>query len=482
MMAAIYNNSGKIRPQVSLVKSLTSAISIGSGGSVGREGPIVQIGASFGSTLGQLLNLKPRDTITLVAAGVAGGIAATFNAPIGGVIFAIELILPEFSILTFLPLVVSATFATFVASLFLGVEPAFIIPAYQFVSSYEFFFYILLGFLSAFVAILYIKVLYGTEDFFDNLNINSYVKATAGALLLGVIGYVLMLLFGHYYVFGVGYGFITDTLQNNSASLFLIVLLVFLKIVANSLTLAAGGSGGIFAPSLFMGIGTGAAVGIVVNTLFPAITAPVSAYALVGMAAVVAGTTGASLTAIVMTFEMTRDYEIMLPLMLAVVIAHFTTRYIYKETIYSKKLSRRGLNIQSDKLVNIFKITSIKEVLSSHIIYATKEMAATEALVLMTVNDFTLLPIIDGESVVGIVKLSDLNSLYEDEGEILISELYTPCKLEVDMSGNTFDALIAMEESGYSFTLVRDGGKIVGVTTRTKILNTYFEKRRRLLE
>ncbi len=482
VMSAVYENGGKIRPIVSIIKSFASAISIGSGGSVGREGPIVQIGASFGSSLGQIFKLKPRETIILVAAGVAGGIAATFNAPIGGVTFAIELILPEFSILTFLPLIISSTVATYIASLFLGLAPAFVIPTYHFVSPYEFIFYIALGFLSAFVAILYIKTLYGMEDFFEKIKINPYLKGIIGSLILGIIGYVLYRFFGHYYIFGVGYSFITDTLLNKNTTLIVVFVLIFLKIIANSLTLGAGGSGGIFAPSLFMGIGSGAVIGIIVNNLFPGIVAPVSAYALVGMAAVVAGTTSASLTAIVMTFEMTRNYEIMLPLMLAVGISHFTTRLLYKENIYTKKLVRRGIHVQSDKLVSIFKLTEVKEVINPNIIYVTKDMLVNEALVLMTVNDLAVLPVIDGNEVLGVVKYTDLFNFYDTDADKPILDLIIDLDIIISPKNDTVEAMEKMGNNKVGLLVVKDNDKILGITTRNKIIKKYFEKRKRLLD
>ena len=479
VMDGVFENGGKIRPIVSLVKSLASAISIGSGGSVGREGPIVQIGASFGSTLGQIFNLKPRETITLVAAGAAGGIAATFNAPIGGVAFAIELILPEFSILTLLPLVVSSSVATYIASLFLGTAPAFIIPTYHFVSPYEFIFYMILGFISAFVAIIYIKSLYGMDDLFEKMKINHYIKGIIGSLLLGITGYLIFRIYGNYYIFGVGYSFITDTLLNKNTTFMLVFSMIFLKIIANSLTLGAGGSGGIFAPSIFMGIGTGAAIGIIVNFLFPNITAPVSAYALVGMAAVVAGTTGASLTAIIMTFEMTRNYEIMLPLMLAVVISHFTTRSLYKENIYTKKLSQRGIHIQSDKLVSIFKLTSVKETMERDFIYIKKDMSVNKVLTLMVGNNLAILPVIDNNNTIGVVKYTDF---YNVNGEKPITNYIIKMNIEILPKDNTINAMKKMDENKVGLLVIKEKGKILGITTRNKIIKKYFEKRKRLLD
>ncbi len=478
VMAAILKRGGKIRSVVAVVKAIASAICIGSGGSVGREGPIVQIGASFGSTLGQLFRLKPQETISLVCAGVAGGIAATFNAPIGGVAFALELMLPEFSILRLMPLVVSATIATYIGSVFLGTEPAFIIPQYSLVSPYEFIFYIILGFAAGGVAIIYIKTLYGMERLVDNIKCNSYIKASIGGLLLGICGYILYRTIGHYYIFGVGYSFITDALNAHSWTLPVILLLLFAKIFANSLTLSSGGSGGVFAPSLFIGIATGSLIGIIVNHLFPNITAPVSAYALVGMAAVVSGTTGAALTSIIMTFEMTRNYEIMLPLMLSVVIASFVTRFFYHETIYTKKFSQNGSSIHLDKLINIFRLTPVRELVNHNIVFVKPEMSIEDALSILVFHNFTYIPVIDNEKCLGTVTFRDI---YGIEGSQKIKDYIIRQDLDIDISADSVEALKRMDSNQLGLLIVYDQERIAGYITRQDILKKYFEKRELLL-
>jgi len=480
VMYSILDKGGKIRPIVSIVKSLASAICIGSGGSVGREGPIVQIGASFGSTLGSLFRLKPQEIITLVCVGVAGSIAATFNAPIGGVAFAIELMLPEFSILKLMPLVVGATVATAVSTHFIGTEPAFIIPSYKLVSSYEFLFYVVLGFLAGFAAIAYIHTLYWTEDFFDKLKINHYLKGAISGLLLGACGYILMKTVGHYYVFGVGYSFITDALTNHYTPFLIMLLLLALKILANSLTLAGGGSGGVFAPSLFIGIGVGALVGISVNHCCPEISAPVSAYALVGMAAVVAGTTGAAFTSIIITFEMTRNYEIMLPLMLSVVVASFVTRFFYRENIYTKKLSRRGVSIQLDKFINIFKVTAVKEAAVKEIVFVKPGVSVEDTLSIMLFHNLTFIPVIDGSRCEGVVGFRQIYSAHSNDN---IGKYVDNVDVYIDENDDMIAALQKMEKNRIGFLLVRDGAEeIRGLVTRNKIIEKYFMKRKLMIE
>jgi CIC family chloride channel protein len=479
VMVAVMENRGVIRPVVALIKSLASAISIGAGGSVGREGPIVQIGASFGSTLGQMLKLSPREVIILVGAGVAGSIGATFNAPIGGIIFAIELILPEYSIMTIMPLVISSTIATHISLLILGNSPAFTLPMYQFVSSYELSFYLVLGILAGLVSIGFIAVLYRTEDFFDELPVNSTIKALAGGVLVGLIGYVLFRLFGEYYVFGVGYAFLTEVLANNVPVVLLLVALLLAKIAANALTLAAGGSGGIFAPSLFLGAAIGGAVGLTVNSLFPELTACPSAYAIVGMAAVVAGTTGASLTAVIMIFEMTRNYEIMLPLMLSVVVAHFITAKFYRETIYTKKLTRRGIRIQLDKRIPIFRTVRVVDIMKTSFASCSPSTRVGEVSELMHEKAIGLLPVMEGQQVVGTISYEELyrSGCRDDES---IEKLFTHRDITIDQNSDLYEALNRMKKVRTNLLIVTGPSGAAGFVTRNMIISSYLTKREAL--
>ncbi len=245
VMEAITLRNGIIRPRVVFAKLFASAIYIASGGSAGREGPVIQIGSAIGSAVGQFLRVNARRMRTFVACGAASGIAAAFNAPIAGALFASEVILGDFAVSQFSAVVVSSVMATVVSRHFLGDFPAFIVPQYQLESPYELIFYVILGFLAAGAALLFIKTLYASEDFFDNLKWPEYVKAGLGGLGIGLIG----LLFPE--IFGVGYDTIDSALQNNLIWKIALAL-VFIKILATSLSLGSGGSGGIFAPSLFI--------------------------------------------------------------------------------------------------------------------------------------------------------------------------------------------------------------------------------------
>jgi len=348
VIEAVYYRKGVIRPVVSVVKALASALSIGSGGSIGREGPIIQIGSSFGSTMGQLLRLPSWQKVTLIAAGAGGGIAATFNTPIGGVLFALEIIMPEFSARTLVPVVTATATATYIGRLFFGPHPSFFIPAleltfFRLTNPIVLLAYAALGAITGLVSALFISSIYGFQRFFEHrVKGGYYVQHAAGMLMVGLMLYVFMSRFGHYYVGGVGYATIQDILASVQFPLYLLILLFVAKLLATSLTLGSGASGGIFSPALFLGATAGAAYGVVLHHLFPALDIAVPAFAVVGMGGVVAGATGAALASIVMIFEMTLDYTIIIPMTLTVAISYAVRKSMMRDSIYTRKLVLRG--------------------------------------------------------------------------------------------------------------------------------------------
>ena len=337
VMAAIEIRGGRIRPVVILVKAVASAITIGSGGAVGREGPIIQIGAAVGSTLGQFLKIDRQRLLTLVGAGAAGGIAATFNAPIAGVMFTLEVLAAEFGVASVSSMVFASVSASVVARLFLGDYPAFHVPAYELVSNWELLMYLGLGVLAAAAALLFVRALYFSEDVFDRWRIPAWIKPPIAGIAIGLIGYFLP------QVFGTGFAAMDSALRGELA-LWLLAVLIFARIAATSLTLGGGFSGGVFAPALFIGAMLGGSYGKIMQTLFPGVTASSGAYAAVGMAAVFAGAARAPVTSIVILFEMTLDYRIMLPLMFATVVATLLASRFEPESIYTLKLVRRGID------------------------------------------------------------------------------------------------------------------------------------------
>ena len=343
---AIYYLKAVVRPIVAVIKSLASATSIGSGGSVGREGPIIQIGAAFGSWSGGLCRVSHWQRATLVAAGGGAGIAATFNTPIGGVLFAVEILLHEISARTLVPVALATATATYVSHAFFGDHPAFPVPQIAVGGNGGIVLlpaFVLLGAVLAVASVVFIRGLYATEDCFETfIPRHDYLRHVTGMLLLGVMMFVLLRMTGHYYVEGVGYATIMDVLSGTLTSIPLLLALFVLKLAATSLTLGSGASGGVFSPSLVMGTTVGAAFGIGLRALFPAWHIDPAAFALAGMAGMVAGATGAALAAIVMLFEMTLDYGMVLPMALTVAVSHGLRRQLLSESIYTMKLARRG--------------------------------------------------------------------------------------------------------------------------------------------
>ena len=358
VMTAVATRGGRIRPVVVLAKAVCSAVTIGSGGSVGREGPIVQIGSALGSTIGQYFKLNDRRIVTLVAAGSAAGIAATFNAPIAGVMFALEVILAEFGVRAFSTIVIASVTASVVSRAALGDYPAFEVPrTFYLHSPWELIFYLGLGALSGAGALAYIKTLYVFEDLFDNWKFPDYLKPAIGGLLLGVVGFFLP------QTFGTGFGTIAETLRSNVA-IWLLVILIFAKILATSFTLGSGASGGVFAPALFIGAVLGGAYGQFVHAIFPGITESSGAYAMVGMAAVFAGSARAPITAIIILFEMTQDYRMILPLMFATVVSTVLSQKFEPESIYTLKLKRKGLDVRAKKDQNLMSAILVEEAMT----------------------------------------------------------------------------------------------------------------------
>jgi CIC family chloride channel protein len=378
VMDAIYYQEGAIRPVVAVVKSLASALSIGSGAAVGREGPIIQIGASFASTVGGLTGMMPWQRITLVAAGAGAGIAATFNTPIGGVMFAIELMMPEVSVRTFLPVALATGTATYVGRLFLGLRPAFLVPSISALSAAHpasalvLVLYAALGALMGLAATAFIRGLSWAEDLFDEIK-EPYIRHILGTLMIGLLIYGLMRGFGHYYVEGVGYATVQAVLLGELPVLYLLVLLFACKLFATSVSLGSGSSGGIFSPSLFMGAMLGGAFGALMSAIHPGAGLSVPAFAMVGMAAMVGGGTGAVMTAVTMIFEMTRDYDIVMPMILAVALSVGVRRVLSRENIYTIKLVARRHFIPKALHANMFLVRHANDVMDRDVLVLPAE-------------------------------------------------------------------------------------------------------------
>ena len=486
VMDAIYYERGIIRPVVAVVKSIASALAIGSGAAVGREGPIIQIGSALGSTLGQVIRMQAGQRITLVAAGAGAGIAATFNTPIGGVLFATELMLPEISVNTFLPVAVATGTATFIGRLFFGTEPAFSVPSNLAAipnepgSALTLMLYALLGAIIGVAAAGFIRGLHWLEDGFDRIP-GRYLRHALGMLLVGILMYGFWRAAGHYYVEGVGYSTIQATLHGQVLGAWFLLLLFVSKLLATSISLGSGSSGGVFSPSLFMGAALGAAFASVVTMLWPGAPVSLPAFAMVGMGAMVGGGTGAAMTAVTMIFEMTRDYDIVLPMILAVALALGVRRMLSRENIYTLKLVRRGHPIPKALHANLFLVRSAAEIMERDVLVldeatpfaAFQDMAAAQGGLRHVVVTR------DGKIVGGLRVNTDLRTaLGAAAGGVLLGSLVRPNFTTVRESDVAFDVITNIRQRRAAMAIVisrpkgADPERVLGVITKEHVADT----------
>ena len=343
------------------------------------------IGLAKANLKGKVTNLNKVGDIEGTYAGAGAGIAATFNTPLGGVLFAVEMLLPEVSTRTFLPVVVATATATYAGRIAFGLDPAFIVPIAELpvseaVDMVQLVGYALLGLVAGVASWAFIRSLAWCEDVFPNLPGNEYTQNFIGMLLIGILGYAFFVFTGQYHTYGVGYATIQDILNDQPYTVALLLLLLAAKIGATSISLGAGASGGVFSPSLFIGAALGGAVGVVGMALFPAHGFSAAEFALVGMGALVGGATGASMTAIIMIFEMTRDYNVIVPLVLAVGIAVGMRRWLVADNIYTIKLRHRGRPIPQIRHTNMYLVRQVKELMAKNFVVLPVDMTVSDAL------------------------------------------------------------------------------------------------------
>ncbi|MGH6680728.1 MAG: chloride channel protein [Bradyrhizobium sp.] len=464
VMDSIYYQSGIIRPIVAVVKSLASAVAIGTGAAVGREGPIIQIGSALGSTLGQIVPMRTGERIILVAAGAGAGIAATFNTPIGGVMFAIELMMPEVSVRSFLPVAIATGTATFIGRYFFGIQPAFQVPelapiGIDALSAVTLGLYAVLGVIVGVAAAGFVRGLHVVEDLFDKIP-GRYIRHIFGMLLVGILIYALQQNFGHYYVEGVGYATVQAILLRQLSGAGLLVLLFACKLLATSLSLGSGSSGGIFSPSLFMGATIGGAFAALLSVLHLPMPIDVPSFAMVGMGAMVGGGTGAVMTAVTMIFEMTRDYGIVLPMIIAVAFSVGVRRLLSIENIYTLKLYRRGHVIPKALHANMFLVRRAREVMDKDLVQAPANL---------DLNAFLAQPghegrirhvaVFDGSRLVGVLRVNTSlrHALAESQSDVTLREVASRDFTVVREEDIVFDVIQRIWRKGAFMALVVSG-------------------------
>ncbi len=481
VIEAVHAHGGKIPTRVAIWKGITAAISIGSGGSVGREGPVVQVGATVGSAIGQHLQVTRGSLTTLVAAGAAAGIASSFNAPIAGTIFALEIILLDFGVRSFAPIVLASVTSVITAQSLIGQVQEIARPAYEMVSGLEIFPYAILGVIAGAVSLLYVKSLDYAENVFAGAaagrlgqrlaSLPAHWKPAVGGALLGVLGLVAPR------AMGTGYETMNAALLGQLGLATLVTALAA-KLVATSLTLGSGGSGGSFFPAMVLGATLGGAFGTVVHLLFPATTASAGAYALVGMGAVVAGATLAPLTGIVMLFELTGNYEIILPLMITCGIASAIMHRLHGgESIYTAKLARRGIVRKPSREQVVLRSLRVGEAMTRDPLTIPDSLPFRAVVEVIGVSDHPSFPVVDETGrPIGMLRVQDVRGVFFEEALadlVVAKELARPIAVrlfEDDDLETALQRLVVADTSVLPVVSRDDPDRLIGVIAQRDVL------------
>lgn len=415
VLKAIALKGGRLPIIAVFARGITSILAIGSGFSVGREGPAVHLGSGIGSNIAKLFKLSELRTKNLAACGAAAGIAAVFNAPITGVMFALEVILRDFGARALSTVVVSAVASSIVSRIFLGASPAFMVPVYKLWSSWEILIYMGLGLLSAFVALLFIASLDKTDTFFETkVRIPVWTKPALGGFLIGCIGVFFP------EVFGMGFK-VLENILHGSFPVHLLFILIFMKIIATVISLGSGSTGGTFAPTLFVGGALGGAIGRLFYGRMPFDVAPPGAYALVGMASVFAGAFHAPVTAILLVFEMTGDYHMILPLMLAAVIAASVAQAIRGESIDTVKFKKQGIDIESVEGASVLGALQVRDAMSNDFETISRNTPAKTLMELMSKSkDKTFYVVNSKGELAGVIRPKVMQEILLDNEDIMM--------------------------------------------------------------
>ncbi len=493
VLESILVRGGEMDPKISVYKTVASSIAIGSGGSLGREGPIVQIGSAAGSFFGRYVE-RHAYTRTLVAAGAAAGIAGTFNTPLGGVMFALEILLAEYYLQTVIAVVVSAVTATAVARSLLDFTPnpgvrAFLVPIqYHLVSPLvEYPLYVVLGLLVAVVGAGVVKLLYGTSHIFDRLDVPPVTKPAVGGALLGLSALITAAVFGvsdlrsATWLFGVGYNTIRHSILGNFG-VGLLLVLALMKAVGFSLSVGSGSSGGVFSPSLYIGAMLGGAYGTIVHAFVPGTAGP-GAYALVGMGGIFATSARAPLTATLIIFELTGQYDIILPLLLVCVLGNeLSNRLLHGSTIYIEKLRESGITVQERRIGSLEDLCA-SDVMTTTVDTLSADLSVEEAIPTIRASNHGGFPVTGSDGrLVGIVTLADLEPFMTGraegetdtpEAEQTIGDVCTTDVCTVHPDTNLLSVVDRMESLDIGRLPVVDDDIVVGIVTRSDVLDAY---------
>lgn len=472
VMYAVTEKNGVIRPRIVIVKALASALNIGSGGSAGREGPIIQIGAAWGSTFGRLLKVRDHHLKTLVACGAASGIAATFNTPIAGALFAFEVILGNFSMSNVSAIVISTVLSAAIGRVYFGNAASFPIPHYHISGIAILGLFVVFGILGGLFAVFYCRTLLFFENTWDRLKtIPEWMKPATGGILVGAVGIF------YPRVLGVGYSTAEKALNAHFALSMLLILLV-LKLAVTCFSLGSGGSGGVLGPGLFMGAMLGGAVGLVFQALFPQIHISDGVFAAVGMSTVFAGIAHAPITAMIMLFEMTGNYQLILPLMLSTVISTTVSAKLNRESIFTMELVKRGFDIirsrKSDRLSSFI----VEEAIHPEKLSVQSTMTLQEAYKMFEKSEewFATVRDEEGKLLGSISRARVLEQITHQHGDNSVLNIMPEHIGRIQSKATLSDARRMMNEFGQNYLLViNDHSEAIGVIGSSDIIQCYRE-------
>ncbi len=475
-LISVHLRGGLIKTRQIFVKIFTAAVTIGSGGSAGVEGPIAQIGGAVGSSVGRFFEMGSHRLKVLIACGSAAGIAAQFNAPLAGVLFAQEIIMVgEFHLQTFGVIVIASGLATAISRAYYTSAPTFSALQYDFISYYEFGFYIVLGLLIGVLAYIFIKMFFAIEDRFSNLKIHAQFKPILGAFIVGLLGLL------HFGVLGDGYAYINDAIQSHaSMSIKAIALLIVLKMVATSITLGSGNVGGVFAPSLFIGAMIGAVFGWGVDLLFPSIGIQPGSYALVGMGAFLAAATHSPMTSIFLLFELTSSYHVIIPIMFASVIGVMVARALCADSLDSMELSKQGIFLHKGTEANILNTILVATVMVREFEKLKETMSFAEFMAFFPSSKAQYYPIIDADdNLTGVVSFQDIREIMLEEGlehVVVMKDLAETDLITLFPGDNLTKAIRTFgikDIAAIPVVSPENPQKILGILNRKDVIDTY---------
>ncbi len=477
-MEAVALKNGFVRWTNGILRMVMSSLTLGSGGSAGSEGPIIQIGSALASGVGQFFRVSGERQRVVVACGAAAGLAFIFNAPIAGVLFALEVILGEFNVHSFSPIVISSVVATAFARAFLPHGAMLHVPPYELFSPAEILLYAIMGILAGLTSVAFTQFMHLSEGVFHrHVKLPTALKPAIGGLFVGIIGFYLP------EVFGYSYAPITQAIKGNFLPGFLFIL-VAAKIIATGFTLGSGGSGGILCPALFLGAMLGSACGSIFHQWLPQIVPATGGYGIVGMGAMLGAVVQAPMTAIIMVFELTNAYTVILPMMTACILATLVQKSILRGSIYTLSLTHKGIDIQAGREMGILSNLHVKDIMEAECVQVPSTTPYQEVMQRCLNHPGNYIYIVDEkEDLEGVISFSDLKEfIFEDglNGLILAKDLINP-----DIIYVTPEESLASSLNKFSFidmeqlpVVERNNGsrKVKGIITRNQLMKAYRQE------